>query len=237
MSDAVPSPDGLTPESLTPDSTAPEILAVLEALEDPRVRAVNEHHGDDHGVNLSKLRAVAKSLKKNQDLAIELWATGNTPARLVTTLICRPKQFSEAQLDSMLREAYIPKVHGWLVNYVVKQSPHAEPLRLLWLIDDDPVVASAGWELTTERVMKSPEGVDLAMLLSIIELGMADAPDRLQWAMNWCLTQIGVCHEEHRERALDIGTRLGVLKDYPTSAGCTSPYAPIAIAELVKRQG
>lgn len=219
-----------------PESTAAEVVAALEALEDPKARAVNEKHGDDHGVNLTKLRGIAKALKKNQDLALELWATGYTPARLVATLIGRPRAFTQAQLDSMLREAQVPKVHAWLVGYIVKQSPHAEALRLIWLIDDDPVVASAGWELTTERVMRQPDGVDLPMLLDVIELGMRDAPDRLQWAMNWCLTQIGVCHEEYRGRAIGIAERLEVLKDYPTPPGCTSPYAPLAIAELVSRR-
>ena len=221
---------------ITPDSTATEVVSALEALEDPRARAVNEKHGDDHGVNLTKLRAIAKALKTNQDLAIELWAMGSTPARLVALLICRPRAFEEAQLDSMLREAYIPKVHDWLVNYVVKRSPHAEALRTLWMVDVDPVIASAGWALTTERVQKKPDGLDLAALLDAIETEMREAPDRLQWAMNWCLTQIGVCHDDCRGRALEIGERLGVLEDYPTPPGCTSPYAPLAIAELVSRR-
>lgn len=222
---------------ITPASSAADVVAALEALEDPKARAVNEKYGDDHGVNLTKLRAIAKALKSNQELALELWATGYTPARLVALLICKPRAFEEAQLDAMLREAHIPKVHDWLVNYVVKKSPHAEALRRVWFADPDPVVASAGWALTTERVAKTPDGLDLAGLLDTIEAGMRDAPDRLQWAMNWCLTQIGVCHEEHRERALEIGERLRVLEDYPTSPGCTSPYAPIAIAELVSRRG
>ena len=47
------------------------VLAELAALEDPRMREVNERHGDDHGVNLTKLRAVAKSLKTDHDLALQ----------------------------------------------------------------------------------------------------------------------------------------------------------------------
>ena len=119
-----------------------------------------------------------------------------------------------------------PKVHDWLVNYVVKKSPHAEELRVAWFADPDPVVASAGWALTTERVAKQPEGLDLAGLLDIIEAEMKDAPDRLQWAMNHCLAQIGIEHPEHRARAMEIGERLEVLKDYPTPPNCTSPFAP-----------
>ena len=66
---------------------------------------------------------------------------------------------------------------------------------------------------------------------------MKDAPDRLQWAMNHCLAEIGIQHAEYRPRAIDIGERLEVLKDYPTPPGCTSPYAPVWIAEMVSRQG
>ncbi|MFD3930152.1 DNA alkylation repair protein [Streptomyces sp. NPDC058614] len=211
-------------------------MAELAGLEDPKTREVNEKHGDDHGVNLSKLRALAKRLKTQQELACRLWETDDTAARLLALLICRPKAFERDELDTMLREARTPKVHDWLVNYVVKKNPHSEELRLTWSADPDPVVASAGWALTTERVAKKPEVLDLAELLDVIEAEMKDAPDRLQWSMNHCLAQIGIEHAEHRTRAMDIGERLEVLKDYPTSPGCTSPFAPIWITEMVRRQ-
>ncbi|MEV0176158.1 DNA alkylation repair protein [Streptomyces sp. NPDC050803] len=217
-------------------TTVAELMAELAGLDDPKARAVNERHGDDHGVNLGKLRALAKRLKTQQDLARGLWETDDTAARLLALLICRPKAFERDELDAMVCEARAPKVHDWLVNYVVKKSPHAEALRLAWLADPDPVVVSAGWALTTERVAKKPEGLDLEGLLDVIEEEMKDAPDRLQWAMNHCLAQIGIVHAEHRTRALGIGERLEVLKDYPTSPGCTSPYAPVWITEMVRRQ-
>ena len=219
------------------DTTVDDVLAELAALEDPRVRAVNERHGDDHGVNLTKLRAVAKRLGKQQDLALELWGAGDTAARLLALLICRPKAFERDELDAMVRERGTPKVHDWFVNYVVKKNPHVEELRTAWLADADPVVASAGWALTADRVVKKPEGLDLAGLLDVVEAEMGDAPERLQWAMNTCLAQIGIAHPEHRTRALEIGERLEVLKDYPTPPNCTSPYAPVWIAEMVRRRG
>ncbi|MFC9114406.1 MULTISPECIES: DNA alkylation repair protein [Streptomyces] len=212
------------------------VMAELAALDDPRIRAVNEKHGDDHGVNLGTLRALAKRLRTQQDLARELWATGDTAARLLALLVCRPKAFDRDELDAMLREARTPKVQDWLVGYVVKKSPYAEELRVTWFADPDPVVASAGWALTTERVAKKPEGLDLAGLLDVVEAEMKDAPDRLQWAMNHCLAQIGIEHPGHRARAIAIGERLEVLKDYPTSPGCTSPFAPVWIDEMVRRQ-
>jgi 3-methyladenine DNA glycosylase AlkD len=223
-------------EARVTQTAVAEVMAELAALEDPKARAVNERHGDDHGVNLTKLRAVAKRLKTQQDLALQLWATGDTAARLLALLICRPKAFTRDELDAMLRASRTPKVHDWLVTNVVKKSPHGEELRLAWLADPDPVVAGAGWALTTERVAKRPEGLDLAGLLDVIEAEMSDAPARLQWAMNHCLAQIGIEHAEYRARAIGIGERLQVLKDYPTPPNCTSPFAPTWITEIVRRR-
>ena len=220
----------------TTTPTVEDLMAELSDLADERIRQVNQRHGDDHAVNLTKLRAVAKRVKKNHPLAVGLWGTGDPAARLLALLVCRPKEFTAAELDTMLREARTRKVHDWLVGYVVMKGPHAEGLRTAWLADDDPVVASAGWALTADRVVKKPEGLDLSALLDEIEAEMAQAHERLQWEMNTCLAQIGIHHPELRARALDIGERLGVLRDYPTPAGCTSPYAPEWIGEMVRRR-
>lgn len=218
------------------ETTVDAVMAELGALEDPRMREANRKRGDDHGVNLTALRAVARRLKTQHDLAVKLWATDDTAARLLAVLICRPKSFDREELDAMLRQAGAPKVHDWLVNYVVKKSPHAEELRVAWTADPDQVVASAGWALTTERVAKKPGGLDLPGLLDTIEADMKDAPDRLQWAMNHTLAQIGIEHPDHRARAIDIGERLEVLKGYPTPPNCTSPFAPAWINEMVSRR-
>ena len=216
--------------------TVAELMAELSGLADPRIAAVNSRHGDDHAVNLTSLRAVAKRVRKNHPLALELWATGDSTARLLALLICRPKEFSASELDAMIRVARTRKVHDWLVSYVVMKGPHAEELRVAWLAGHDPVVASAGWALTADRVVKKPEGLDLPGLLDQIEAEMAGAHERLQWEMNSTLAQIGIENPDLRPRALEIGERLGVLRDYPTPPNCTSPFAPAWIAEMVRRK-
>lgn len=217
------------------DVTLDRALAELAALEDPKMRAANEKRGDDHGMNLSRLRALAKTIKIDHPLAQELWATGETPARLLALLVCRPKDFSADELDAMLRETDPPKVNDWFVNYIAKKTPLAEEMRLRWFDDADPTVAAAAWSLTSVRVVKDPDGLDLDRLLDLIEAQMKDAPARPQWSMNETLAQIGIHHPDLRERALAIGDRLQVLADYPTAPGCTSPFAPIWIGEMVRR--
>ena len=218
-----------------PTPTLAAVRRELDALEDAGHRAVNARNGDDHGVNLTRLRTLAKGLKTQHELAVQLWATGDTAARLLATLVCRVASYSQAELDAMARDIRSPKLLDWFVVNVVKPGKHAESLRLAWMGGPD-LVGRAGWSLTTARVVKSAAGLDLAALLDDIERGMKQAPAHKQWAMNHCLAEIGIQHAAHRARAIAIGERLAVLIDYPTPAGCTSPYAPAWIAEMVRRR-
>lgn len=211
-----------------------EVVAELAALEDPKARAVNERHGDPHGVNLTKLRAIAKSLGTDRELAGELWESGDVAAQLVALLIAKPKAFTADELDAMLRSTRSDKAHDWLLNYLVKKSPHAAALRTRWFEDADPRVRAAGWTLTTHAVTTAD--LDRDELLDEIEREMRGAEPKLQWAMNETLATIGIEDEARRARAIAIGEDLRVLADYPVSKGCTSPFAPVWIAEIVRRR-
>ncbi len=76
---------------------------------------------------------------------------------------------------------------------------------------------------------------DIDLISSTAEVG--DADPEVQWTMNFVLVEIGTHFPDHRERALAIGEKLGLYRDYPVSKGCISPFAPIAINEMVSRQG
>lgn len=217
------------------DWSVSEVIARIEELEDPKVQKVNEKQGDDHGVKLADVRALAKEIKSNHDLAERLWETGNTAAQLVAVLISEPTMFTNADMDRWLREARTPKVRTWVVNYIVKKGHHSDGLRQIWFNDPTPEVAAAGWDLTTAMIEHRSNELDMIRLLEIIEKQMKDAPEPLQWAMNNCLANIGIHHAYLRERAIGIGEKLEVLKDYPTPLNCTSPYAPTWINEVVSK--
>jgi 3-methyladenine DNA glycosylase AlkD len=226
--------------------TLDQAMAELESLGDPKARERNAKHGVDanqFGLKMGDIRNVAKKIKTDHSLARELWATGNYDARLLATLVAQPKEFSAEELDRMVRDIPHPphmapsQLADWLSSYVVKLHPDKEALRQKWIEDDDPMAARAGWSLTAERIAKSPEGLDLSALLDRLEREMGTAPPPAQWTMNFCLAEIGIGHTELRERALAIGEKLGLYRDYPTPKGCTSPFAPLWIGEMVKRQG
>jgi 3-methyladenine DNA glycosylase AlkD len=195
-----------------------EILGELAALEDAKMREANERHGDDHGVNLAKLRALAKRLKTQHELALELWKTGDTAARLLATLVCKPKALTADDLDAMIRDIRSPRLLDWFVVNVVKPGRHAEELRLRWK-DGGNLVGRAGWSLTTARVVKKAQGLDLPALLDQIEKEMKQAPAEKQWAMNHCLAEIGIHHASLRSRAIKIGERLKVRHRLPGLSG------------------
>jgi 3-methyladenine DNA glycosylase AlkD len=216
-----------------------ETLAKLKALRDEKVVARNRRNGageNQFGVPLGELRKVAAKLKSDHALALELWRTGNLDARLLAILVLEPRRLSRNELDRMVREADFPQLADWLNSYVVKEHPEKEALRQSWMQDDDPWAARAGWGLTAGRVARSPEGLDLPALLDRIEAELATAAAPAQWTMNTCLATIGIHFPEHRKRALAMGEKLGVYRDYPVSKGCTSPFAPIWITEMVRRK-
>jgi hypothetical protein len=70
-----------------------------------------------------------------------------------------------------------------------------------------------------------------------MEKEMPKAPPQTQWTMNNTLMAIGVKYAAHRKRAMAIGEKIGLYKDWPMSKGCIIPFAPTAIEALAKRQG
>jgi 3-methyladenine DNA glycosylase AlkD len=137
----------------------------------------------------------------------------------------------------MVRSISFVRVADWLIAYVVRQHADKEALRQAWMDDDDRWAARAGWDLTSERVAKSPEGLDVPALLARIESQMAGADPEVQWTMNMTLATIGIHFPKHRKRAIAIGEKLGLYRDWPVSKGCTPPFAPIWINAMVSRQG
>lgn len=220
--------------------TLKQTLAQLKALGEERMRAQNKKNGAEEnqfGVRLGDIRKLAKEIKVNHELALALWETGNIDARLLATLLIKPKNLSAAELDRMVRSVSFVQVADWLNSYVVKSHPDKETLRQGWMTTGHPWAARAGWSLTHERIGKSPQGLDLPALLDRIESEMRDAAPEVQWTMNFCLAGIGIHFPKHRKRAIAIGETLGIYRDYPVSKGCTSPFAPIWINEMVRRQG
>ena len=217
-----------------------ETLHQLKSLGNERMFAQNVKNGasnNQFGVKLGDIRSVAQEIKINHPLALELWKTENIDARLLATLIIKPKDLSTMELDDMVKSVGFVQVADWFNAYVLKDHAERESLREQWMASDNNWAARAGWSITAGRVARDSNGLDLIQILKRIESEMSIAPPEVQWTMNTTLAQIGINFPALRHRAINIGEKLGIYRNYPVSKGCTSPFAPICIKEMVKRQG
>jgi 3-methyladenine DNA glycosylase AlkD len=225
-----------------------ETLAKLESLGDEKRRAHNAKPWAGNpagaaklkqfGCAMGDLRALAKKIKTNHALALELWKTGNIDAQLLAILLMKPKELSAKELDKMVRTTRFAWVADWLNSYIVQEQPPAEKekLRIKWMEDNDGWAARAGWNLTATKVGKDADGLDLPALLDRIEKEMPKARPETQWTMNNTLMAIGIKDAKLRKRAIAIGEKIGLYKDWPMSKGCVIPYVPVCVPEMVKRQ-
>lgn len=225
--------------------TLNKILTQLKSLGNEARHKHNLKAGapqNQFGVKLADLRALAKQLKTNHPLALQLWATGNVDAQLLATLIIEPKSLTAAQLEKLAKSTTCAQVADWYNAYVVAQHPQKHLLSEKWMHAKNRWVARAGWNLTASRInqgevkLNGAEELDLVALLDRIETELPGAPPETQWTINNTLAAIGIHHPKLRKRAITIGEKIGLYRDWPTSKGCTPPYVPTWVAAMVKRQ-
>jgi 3-methyladenine DNA glycosylase AlkD len=219
--------------------TVKEILAHLKSMSNETMIAHNKKRGagdNQFGVKMGDIRTIAGKIKSDHELALQLWETKNIDARQLAMLIIKPKDLSAKDLQVMVKSIDYYHTADWFNSYILKEHPERETVREKWMDSDNKWLARSGWSLTAGRVTRAAEGLDIPKLLDRIEAEMPTAPSEVQWTMNTTLAQIGINFPKLRKRALDIGERLGIYRDYPVSKGCTSPFAPIWINEMVKRQ-
>jgi 3-methyladenine DNA glycosylase AlkD len=220
--------------------TVKEAIAKLKEAADEKMYAHNIKRGagkNQFGVKMGDIRKIADKIKSDHVLALELWKTENIEARLLAMLIMKPKQLTVKELEAMVKSITYVQEAEWFNSYVLKEHPDRESVREEWMKSKNVWAARAGWSLMSGRVVREPGEVDMVKLLDRIEKEMPGAPTEVQWTMNTTLAMVGINNEKLRKRAIGIGEKLGVYRDYPVSKGCTSPFAPIWINEMVKRKG
>ena len=219
--------------------TLKETLKQLEALGNAKVRRRTPRAARRQSVRRQSRRhpGAGEEDPDGPSVGSVVWETGNVDAQFLATLLIQPKKLSADEMERMVRSVAFVRVADRLNAYVVREHPDKETLRQQWMVTDDRWAARAGWDLTAERVAKSPDGLDLPALLDRIESEMASADPEVQWTMNERPATIGIHVPKHRKRAIAIGEKLGIYRDYPVSKGCTSPFAPIWINFMVSRQG
>ena len=219
--------------------TVQEVLTQLESLSNEKMMAINTKAGagkNQFGVKMGDIRNIAKKLKTNHELGLQLWNAGNIEAQFLAILIMKPDLLTAKQLDTMVQQIDFTHVADWFSSYILKDHPDKEELRIQWLKSKNKWALRAGWSLMAGKIARDAGELDLDALLKQLQKEMPKAVPEVQWTMNFALAYIVIHHPAYRKKALSIGEELGIYRDYPVSKGCTSPFAPIWINEMVKRQ-
>ncbi len=193
---------------------------------------------------LGDLKKRGKEIKKDHELAMELWSTGDFYPRLLSTLIFDPKLLTEAVLDQLAAEMLrhdaeqCHQLADWLLANQLMPSKKHHALIATWEKNPSPILRRLFWyhQARLRWVGQTPPD-NSAELLKSLEADMASAEPGVQWAMNFCAGQIGVHEPRYRSRCIKLGEALGLYKDEHVAKNCTPSYIPEFIRiEVAKRE-
>lgn len=189
---------------------------------------------------LGDLRTMAKDIKKDHPLAMELWSTGGFLARQLAILIMDKKLLSTELIDQLIADmANHPKdekyqLMDWLMANQLSKEKHTIAFMESW--EDNPSAFKRRifwyYQARLRWTGQTPPPNTEKLLLSLEKEMEKEAPE-VQWAMNYAAAQIGIFQPEYRDRCIALGERLGLYKDEVVPRGCAPSYLPALIAVQV----
>lgn len=195
------------------------------------------------GTAFGEIKKRGSTIKKDHDLAMELWATGDYRPRLLATLIFDKKLLSQAAIEHLAadlqehEETERNQLADWLLANQLMKDKATVALMSTWQDNPSPTLRRLFWYHQARLRWTGrtpPENTE--ELLGSLEHKLAKAPPDVQWAMNFCACQIGVHEPMYRSRCISLGEKLGLYKDDPVAKNCTPSYLPEFIRiEVAKR--
>jgi len=219
--------------------TAAEILKELERLGDPQTKKTLMNHGAKEpffGVKVADLKSILKKTKKNHELSLELYATGNSDAMYLAGLMADEKKITEAQLDMWLDQAYWYYLNEFAVPFVAGETAFGFELGLKWLKSDQERIASAGWN-TLGYWAAMNEKLDIKVfseLLDKVEKEISKAQNRVRYCMNGFVIAVGTYIPELNEKALLVAKSIGKVNVQMAGTACKVPLASDHILNNMK---
>ena len=191
----------------------------------------------DDKTKLGDLRKIADGIKKDHDLAMELWATGKYLARQLAILIMDKKLLSQELIDKLDKdikrhqENERNQLIDWLMANQLSKDKKTIALMESWENSPSSLQRRIFWyyqgRLRWVGQTPPPNNEDL---LSKIEKQIEKEEPEVQWAMNFTAGWIGVFDKKYRNRCITLGEKTGLYKGKMVSKGCTPEYLPEFIA-------
>jgi 3-methyladenine DNA glycosylase AlkD len=212
--------------------TANQVLDELKSYGDEQTKKILMKHGAKEpffGVKVADLKKILKKTKKNHELSLDLFNTGNSDAMYLAGLMADEKQISREQLNDWVKKAYWFYLNEFAVPSVAAETSFGFELGLEWIESEDEKIASAGWStLSFYAGLHLDSDLDITVyskLLDRISLEIHKSQNRVRHTMNGFVIAIGIHIKDLTDKARDVANKVGKVSVDMNGTACKVPFA------------
>ncbi len=219
--------------------TLAEVMAQLKKLGSEQTKKTFLRHGAREpyfGVKVGDLKTIEKKIKKDYELSMQLYDTGNSDAMYLAGLIADPQKMTKTDLRKWVKGAYWNMIAGFTVPWTASESRFGRELALEWIESGDEMVSTAGWSTYASLVAIKPDSeLDLAeieRLLARVKNEIGSAPNRTRYAMNNFVISVGAYVAPQTAKAKAVARAIGPVEVDMGDTSCNVPLASDSIAKI-----
>lgn len=223
-------------------NTVDQIMTELKKKGTAQNRKVFRRHGAPEnmfGCSVADMKVIAKKIKGNQELALELYETGNSDAMYLAGMVADGSQMTKTQLNKWAKDAPWSFVSEYAVPGVAHESKHARSLAMIWIRSKKEQVATAGWNtysgLIATRDNDELDLDEIGQLLDTIETEIHDCQNRVRYTMNGFVIAVGGYIKPLNKRAKAVAKKVGKVQVDMGTTSCKVPFAPDYIKKMEAR--
>ena len=212
--------------------TLEAVMAELELRANATCKRTYLRHGASEplfGVRVGDLKPLQKKLKGKQQLALELYASGNSDAMYLAGLIADGSKMSRSDLNRWARSASWHMIAGCTVPWVTAEHPEAFEISEDWIESSRELVAVAGWSTLGALVATRPDAYlpihKLDSLLTRCGSSIHQAPNRVRYTMNNFVICCGTYVQPLADRAMEVALQIGSVSVDMGDTDCKVPEA------------
>jgi 3-methyladenine DNA glycosylase AlkD len=221
---------------------AATIVQELIPLGSENIKKVLLKHGISEpllGVKIEALKKIQNRIKKDYQLALDLYDTGIYDAMYLAGLIADDRKMTKRDLQHWVDNATSDALCGSTIAWVSAESLHGWELALKWIDSRKESVAVTGWSTLSSLVgIKDDTGLDLAelkQLLMRVKKTISNEPNRVRHAMNGFVIAIGTYVLPLSDFALKTAREIGMVSVDVGDTSCKIPFAPEYIEKVQKK--
>lgn len=191
------------------------------------------------GVSVADLKVIAKTIKGQQELACQLYESGNMDAMYLAGMVADGAKLTKQHLTNWARGAAdLRMISEYAVPWLALDNPHARELALEWMNAKDPHVAASGWCTYSGLLSTIPdEGLDLKEiegLLARVTREIGSAPERVKYTMNSFVISVGSYVKPLLKQAKTTAKQIGTVTVDMGETDCKVPLATACIEKAEK---